>query len=167
MRTFSCQPNRTLPLTSPHPGRAMPLYKYFMRVSCASADSAFTIAGMSVAFVLFKIVTSVCRFKFYNAGRFLNNQAKAVVHDRDVPLLPLRSDRTAHSQALTLEPRHSRFCKPFFLSNDSSTGCGTKAHLARELRTATAFCFVSSRACAGSLGSESYSSLSSRTSSSN
>ena len=64
MRTFSCQPNRTLPLTSPHPGRAMPLYKYFMRVSCASVESAFTIPGISVAFVLLSIDTRVCRLRF-------------------------------------------------------------------------------------------------------
>lgn len=34
--TFSCHPNSTLPLTSPHPGMAIPLYRYFIRVSCAS-----------------------------------------------------------------------------------------------------------------------------------
>lgn len=33
LRTFSCQPNNTLPLTSPQPGIAIPLYKYFMSVS--------------------------------------------------------------------------------------------------------------------------------------
>ena len=47
----------------------MPLYKYFINVSCASDDNAFTIPGMSVAFVLFKIDTSVCRFRFYHPDR--------------------------------------------------------------------------------------------------
>jgi hypothetical protein len=31
--TFSCHPSSTLPLISPHPGMAMPLYRYFMSVS--------------------------------------------------------------------------------------------------------------------------------------
>lgn len=62
--TFSCQPKSTLPLTSPHPGSPIPLYKYFMRVSWESWESDLTAPGISVALVLLRIVTSVWRLRF-------------------------------------------------------------------------------------------------------
>lgn len=62
--TFSCQPSKTLPLTSPQPGKLIPLYKYFIRVSCASGGSDLTTFGMSVAFVLLRTVTTVCSVRF-------------------------------------------------------------------------------------------------------
>lgn len=62
--TFSCQPNNTLPLTSPHPGMAIPLYRYFIRVSCASWSNDFTMLGISVALVLPRMVRRVCKFRF-------------------------------------------------------------------------------------------------------
>lgn len=65
-RTFSCHPNNTLPLTSPQPGRAIPLYKYFIRVSCVSGGSDLTTLGMSVDLVLLRIVTRVCSVRFCN-----------------------------------------------------------------------------------------------------
>ena len=63
-RTFSCQPSSTLPLTSPQPGMAIPLYKYFISVSCASGDSDLSTLITSADFVLFKMETRVCRFRF-------------------------------------------------------------------------------------------------------
>lgn len=59
IHTFSCHPNKTLPLISPHPGIAIPLYRYFMSVSWLSCDNDLITAGISVDFVVLSIVRSV------------------------------------------------------------------------------------------------------------
>jgi hypothetical protein len=68
-RTFSCQPNRTLPLTSPQPGIPIPLYKYFISVSCVSCDNDLTTAVMSADLVLLRMVTNVCSVTFCRVVR--------------------------------------------------------------------------------------------------
>src|SRR5712672_1670222 len=77
--TFSCQPRRTLPLTSPHPGIPMPLYKYFIRVSCASGGSDLTTFGMSVDFVLFRTVTTACSVRFWGSVRGGKSRVSLIV----------------------------------------------------------------------------------------
>jgi hypothetical protein len=61
--TFSCQVNNTLAFVSPDPDPiiAIPLYRYFISVSCESCDRDLTTAGISVPFVELRIVISVCR----------------------------------------------------------------------------------------------------------
>jgi hypothetical protein len=66
--TFSCQPSKTLPLMSPHPGMAIPLYRYFISVSCASWLSDLITDGISVALVVLSIVRSVCSVNSYGKG---------------------------------------------------------------------------------------------------
>lgn len=83
--TFSCHPKSTLPLTSPHPGNPMPLYRYFISVSCASSDKDRMTPEISVALVLLRIVTSVCRFKFWP----MNGQDDSTCRDVTCAPLPL------------------------------------------------------------------------------
>lgn len=65
IHTFSCHPSSTLPLMSPQPGRAMPLYRYFISVSCSSCESVFTTPGISTAFVVLRIVRRVWSVRSY------------------------------------------------------------------------------------------------------
>lgn len=83
--TFSCHPSSTLPLISPHPGIAIPLYRYFISVSCESCERDLITPVISVAFVVLRMVSSVCRVSTWKAAGSRQSQGSAAQRSAPSP----------------------------------------------------------------------------------